>query len=367
MQGAKLGTSDIVLKVQESNPLHLFYEFNNHGTKLTHRARHALHFENNNFLQSADTFSGSFSLAEQGAFAAGSVQYGHDIEKWDTSLDMNASYVETMLIGHLKSSELKGESLNITPSLTKAFIKKPSFKLEGILAFEIKDSKTLTDDFKSNFDRMRVINVGPRLTWQDASGRTILSSEVHQGLPRFLGGSREADINASRQNSGGEFIYYTGTAVRVQRLPESCFLVTKATGQWSRDNLTSLEQFRLGGASTVRGYPESDSSGESGFVLSAELSVPAPWISKDWGVPFTKKKWRDALRFVGFLEGGKTFIRERSTEDVVKNKRLIGTGLGVRVDLDRTFSLQADLGFPIGDKSTDENQKQLHLYLRTGF
>lgn len=367
IEGEKPMTSDIVLKAEDTRPLHAYYDFSNHGTSLTYRARHGVHVDDANFLGSGDTLNSSWSLAEEAAFAATAVQYIHPVDQWDTTFEMDFSFVKSLLMKHLKSAEVKGKSVSFTPSVTHAFIKTPSLLVEGNAALEIKDSMSIIDDNKTNFDRMRVLKFGPRVTVQDGSGRTIIVPDVHWGIPRFLGSSREADIDASRLNSGGEFIYYTATLARIQRLPESTFLVAKATGQWSSDNLTSVEQFRLGGYSTVRGYPESDSSGDRGYVFSAELSVPPPFIPDGWQEPITKKKWREALRFVGFFEGGKTFIRQRATEDAVKGKVLIGTGFGIRVDLDNTFSLQCDLGFPIGEKSTDENRNQVHLYLRAGF
>ncbi len=367
IEGEKPMTSDVILKAEDEFPFHAYYDFSNRGTALTHRARHGLHFDDNNFLKTGDSLSGSFSLAEEAAFEAVSLQYVHPMDAIDTTFQLDTSYVKSMLVKHLKPAEIKGLSSSIIPSITHAFIKKPTLLVEGNVGFEIKDSMSLIDDTKTSFDRMRVLRFGPRVTTQDGSGRTIIIPDIHIGIPRFLAGSVEVDENASRANSGGQFTYYTTTVARIQRLPENFFLIAKATGQYSRDNLTSVEQFRAGGSGSVRGYPESDASGDMGYVLSAELSMPAAFIPPDWTAPFGKKKWRDAVRLVTFFEGGKTYIRERATTDVAKDKRLIGTGFGVRVDLDSAFSLQADLGFPIGDTSSDKKTGQFHIYLKSGF
>jgi len=39
----------------------------------------------------------------------------------------------------------------------------------------------------------------------------------------------------------------------------------------------------------------------------------------------------------------------------------------VRMNLDRTFSLQCDTGWPIGDSSTEKDRRQTHLSVRAGF
>ena len=117
----------------------------------------------------------------------------------------------------------------------------------------------------------------------------------------------------------------------------------------------------------MRGYPESDASGDYGYNLSSELNIPAFFLPKNWQIPFRKEKWADTIRLVGFIEGGKTFFREKSAEGAVKDKFLLGTGFGVRFDLNNNVSFVVDLGWPLGDKSTDEDQMQVHLSLRAGF
>src|SRR3989338_242525 len=360
-------TSDIILKADEKYPIHVYYEFNNRGTKLTHRARHTIHADNNNFSGNGDTFASSLGMAEEGAFTAASVNYDLPIEETGTDLGLSFSHVDTMLIGHLKPSEVKGQSISFTPSITQTLVKRPSLLFNIYLGFEIKDSKTLVDDIKINFDRSRVFVFGPRLTFQDTGGRTLLSSDAHWGIPDFLGSNEEVDPNASKTNSGGDFLYYTGSVARIQRIPPDSYLIVRGAGQWTKDTLSSLEQYRAGGAFTVRGYPESDSSGDYGFNASAELNMPVPFLPKDWEMPFNKKKWRDVVRLAGFVDGARTYIRERTNSVDVKDRFLLGLGFGIRVNIDSSVSFQADLGYPLGDKSTDENQKQVHISLRVGF
>ena len=365
--GETPATSDLVLKAEETYPIHVYYDFSNRGTKLTHRARHSVHFDNNNFSGRGDLFAGSVTLAEEGAFDGGFFSYDLPIESTRTTLSLDGSYVETMLIGHLKSAEVKGKFVSLTPGVTQNFYKKPTASIDGYLGMEIKDSKTTVDDFKINFDRTRAFVAGPRVILQDTGGRTSLTSDVHWGIPDFLGSSDEVDVNASRVNSGGDFLYYTGSIFRIQKMPWETFLLLRGNGQWTRDTLTSLEQYRAGGAYSVRGYPESDSNGDYGYNWSTELSIPVPFLPKDWEIPCNRSKWRDVVRFVGFLDGANTYFRERQNTTDVKDRFLLGTGFGLRVNMGSTFSMQLDLGWPIGDKSTDENQKQVHISLRAGF
>ena len=288
--GETPATSDLILKAEETLPVHVYYEFNNRGTKLTHRARHAIHFDDNNVSGNGDLLAASVVMAEEGAFGGGFFSYDLPIESTGTTIGLDASQIDTMLIGHLKSAEVKGKSIGVTPSITQNFYKSPTAWIDGYLGLEIKDSKTTVDDLKISFDRTRAFILGPHMTFQDAGGRVFLSSDVHWGLPDFLGSSDELDTYASRVNSGGDFLYYTLFASRIQKLPWDSFLMLRGNGQWTRDTLTSLEEYRAGGAYSVRGYPESDSNGDYGYDWSVELNIPVPFLPGDWSVPHNKYK-----------------------------------------------------------------------------
>ncbi len=364
--GAEPTTSDIILKAEDSSPFHASYEFSNRGTVLTHRARHVTTLTNDNFFGHGDIMNGAFSTTEEGALNAVSGGYAFPILSTDTLLSMDGSYADTMIVKHLKSLEIKNESRTVTPGILQTIRRDPSFIAELFAGFEIKDSKTLVDDEKTSFERMRVLRVGPRLTFQGPDSRTVFAADAHAGIPNILGGSSEGDVNLARPGSSGQFVYYTANLTRIQKAPWSSYLILRAGGQYAFDTLPSLEQFRAGGAYSVRGYPESDSSGDRGYNLSAELSVPLP-APKEWRVLRTKKRWRDAMRLVGFLDAAKTYNKVRFTEDAVKDRFLLGTGVGVRMNLDRTFSLQCDTGWPIGDSSTEKDRRQTHLSVRAGF
>ena len=360
-------TSDIVLKTEENNPLYIYYTFNNHGTKLTHRARNGVGVNHTNITGHDDTLNAAFSLAEEDAFRGESLAYSFPIQKTGTTLSLATSYSDTRLVKHFKPLDITGESLAVMPEISQNFIKKTDFQLNGILGFEYMDSKTSISQTKLNVDRLRILKLGPQMIFSDPGGQTSLNGQFHLGIPDFLGGSKDHDVRSSVANAGGDFTYYTADISRIQRFVATSYLTFKAGGQWTSETLPSSERFRGGGAYSVRGYPESDALGDYGYNFSAELNAPVYFLPKDWQVPFSNKKWVDSVRMVGFLDGASTYLRERVLPTDEKNKFLLGTGVGIRIDLGRNFSLQADLGFPVGDDSSDKNNKQFHIEIRSSF
>lgn len=365
--GEEPGTTDITLKAKERFPLHLSYEFNNRGSRFTHRARQMAHLQNTNFLGLDDTLNAGFSMAEQAAFRAAWTQYTLPIRQTGTDLGLNWSYARSRLAKHLREFDIEGRYFEITPNITQSIICRRTFSFSWAAAFEIKDSKSTIANTKTSFDRMRVIKTGPRLTHQDRWGKTIFSADSHLGLGGFMGSLESDDPNASRSGAGGSFVYYSGSLARLNRLPLNSFLVLRAQGQWSPVTLTSLEQFRAGGMYSVRGYPESDSAGDRGYVASAEINFPVPFVPKDLEIPKINKRYSEAFRLVGFYDLGSTENRSRQTPGEIKNRFLMGAGFGARVNLDPYLNMQIDFGYPVGDLSTDKDRPQIHFSVKSGF
>jgi hemolysin activation/secretion protein len=69
-------------------------------------------------------------------------------------------------------------------------------------------------------------------------------------------------------------------------LPAHWRLGLRASGQATGDALVSGEQFGLSGANHVRGYGEREITGDSGLLVSAELSSPPLWGQALAGVAF---------------------------------------------------------------------------------
>ncbi len=98
--------------------------------------------------------------------------------------------------------------------------------------------------------------------------------------------------------------------------------------QYSPDALISGEQFGLGGSSSVRGTSERPMSGDSGALLSTELTTP---------------ELAPGLRLVGFVDSGWLSNNLSSNINKPATDSLSSVGLGLRYSTPN-FSLTADYG-----------------------
>jgi hemolysin activation/secretion protein len=367
--GQEPGTSDVVIVAQDNCPLHASYEYNDQGTQLTHFSRNILHLTDNNITGHGDTLQSPFSFADQNSLSGGMLQYVLPQPKQGLTYSMNGGYYYSRLEKELRPLKVTADSYFVSGGVTKNFIREPGIKLDGYAGFEFKDSKTLVDRSKLSYDRSRVLDIGPRAVIDDKYGKTFLSGDMHGGIPGILDGAKLHDPEASRIKSGGEFVYWTGNVDRINRLPYGSFLVLHTGVQYSPMALTSLEQFYLGGMSSVRGYPENDASGDSGINFSAELRIPPYFIPSQWHLWNSKDKtWRDTLAFVAFLDGGRTFNYYRQSSGSALDSTLLSAGFGLRYYLSPDMNVQTGIGFPFGDAPTSGNKHdQMYLSARVGF
>jgi len=366
--GSEIGKSDIVIVAQDKNPIHASYEYNNNGTSLTHISRDIFHFTDNNLSGHGDSLQTSISMADQNSVLGGMIQYVLPNPREGLTYSFNGGYDYSRLEKDLRSLKVTSTSFFISPGVTKNFIRTPRLKVDGFIGFEMKDAKTLVDQNKLSLDRSRVLDIGPRVALDDNWGKTFWADDLRIGIPDILGGSELHDPEASRIDSGGEFVYMTSSVDRINRLPFDSYLVLHGGGQYSPMPLTSLEQFYLGGMYSVRGYPENDSSGDSGLNFSAELRIPPYFIPKGWHVWNSKDKtWRDTLSLVTFVDGGRVFNFKRQQASSAKDRTLLGTGVGVRYYVSPDINCQAGIGFPFGDKSSDGKNAEPYVSARVGF
>lgn len=131
------------------------------------------------------------------------------------------------------------------------------------------------------------------------------------------------------------FVAWLGQAQWARRFGEDDYeLLARLDGQLTDDPLLPLEQFSIGGASSVRGYRSNLLVRDWGYSASLELRIP---VHRDEGGRIT-------LRFAPFLDLGGGWQRDRPTPRV---RRLASVGAGLRWDPDPRLHAELYLGIPL--------------------
>jgi hemolysin activation/secretion protein len=172
-----------------------------------------------------------------------------------------------------------------------------------------------------------------------------------------------SDFDFKRFRSKANFFYLRADVNHSVELWRHSSLYLRLAGQWSADPLISNEEFAVGGADGVRGYPESAQLGDSGLNGTIELRAPSAhaWLGK----------WAQRLTFFAFCDAAHLRQIEQRIEngtafDVGVN--LASAGVGMRFDGLHGMHAALDWAYPLDDLGEiTRGDSRLHFLVRYGF
>lgn len=334
--GQEPKTTDLEINIKDRFPVHLSTDVDNLGTKNTGITRWGIGVTDNNLLGLMDQASARFQIGK-GAWAVGT-RYNLPLNSSGTNVSFSYSRSHVRLLNDFEALGVKGDASTYGIDLDQPLIREPDIYSSMNIGFDIKSIENTVLGAKAGKDELRILNTGLNTEFTDAWGKTYFPNSFHFGFADFLGASNKVEPAATRAGTGGQFFIYRSSLVRYNRLPGDMILALRSSLQLTPDTLAPSEQFRLGGAFSVRGYPEGEYMADYGGILSAELMVPTYFFPKDWKLPFSHEPLRNQIQGVGFFDFGAGALRKPlpSENDF---RVLSGAGGGLRVHLfDRVFA-----------------------------
>ncbi len=181
---------------------------------------------------------------------------------------------------------------------------------------------------------------------------------VVQNLPLGSAGDQAA-FDAARPGSSSRYHLLRVDALGRQGFASRRRLDWRFDAQYSERPLVFAEQFGIGGAQSVRGYPETALVGDSGASGSLQYSVPLTPA-----MPAARRA-ADSLRALAFLDAGS--VADRQGVDCLPGRThcsIWGAGVGLRLRI-QTAWLRLDLGRAGATAaSTQRGDWRMHLSLR---
>lgn len=184
-------------------------------------------------------------------------------------------------------------------------------------------------------------------TRADARGEWQFGTGLSLGLRGA--GSDELAFENKRFKAHGNFVVWKWEAQRSEALTKSLSLVGRIDGQLADQALVSNEQFSGGGASSVRGYLESEQIADNGVHSSFELRGPLLFGGTV------------QLRPLAFIEGAYLWLND-PLPGQQSEFSLYSAGIGLRLSEWHRMDASLDLGIPLKDSSyTDAGQARLQF------
>jgi hemolysin activation/secretion protein len=183
--------------------------------------------------------------------------------------------------------------------------------------------------------------------WLENGGSTALDATATLGV-RGLFGNRDSEFDAKRPGASAQFLALR-TGVQQTETFARWTVSGRAEVQLASGLLLPNEQYAAGGVDTVRGYKESEQTGDRAFRISLEVRTP--------GVQVGSGAWPLRLTGVGFYDAARLELLQynpvyATTLPSVYHV-LRGAGVGLRLSAPKGLSFDLDLARALTDGGND--------------
>ncbi len=351
--GGVLGTTDLVLEVQEQRPWRFYTGYSDSGTATTDDERITAGLSWGNAFGRGEELTYQLttspdlrtSVAHSGSYTVPIDRWHHVFRAdaaWSTiRADIPAPFDSkgySWQIGLNYEIPLRqwklGAATAVTHSLTAGFDVKETNNNIEFSSMPITDNTTQVVQFRASYDASA----------QDRLGGTSLRITGVLSPGGLMGNNDDEAFAGSRSGAQANYAYLNLSVQRQTKLPHGFSHSLTLTGQISSANLLGSEQLGLGGAHSVRGYDEGLVYGDQGVLLRNELYLPAFSLTGKLGHGLP----RDSVRLLGFWDYGA--VRNKhllAGED--PNLILSSVGVGLRYQLGERFNAQFDYGWQQAD------------------
>ena len=354
--GTEPGTTDIYLRSEEHFPVHGGFSFDNQGVDLTGKKNFGFTLRDNNLLSLDDIFLIGTLFGRD--FGLLYLHHLIPITTFGTQFIWGLSHTEARLEAY-KSTRLNSISQIYNLLLRQRLFATDRFRAHAQLGFDIKEKRTRNKGVVIAWDRLRVLKPGLTVSAKDKTCVSTLNQDFSVGFSPHGDG-----FALTTRQAESHFLKYEVSLHRRQTLPFGTYSLLNLKGQLSLDRLPPQEQLFLGGAHSVRGYPESDYGADQGMVVNIEHYLPLYFIPPDWHLFMDKTPLRKQVEWITFLDQGAGIIRRaQSTEE--ERRYLMGVGGGLQVQFRDNISARLEWGIPVGNSPlSDSGKYQFHFSLR---
>ena len=366
-QGKETGASDIVLKVTDKFPYHAGTSVDNQGTRLVGKYRDSLSFRSSNLTGLGDTvyYSTIMSATSSGNF----VTYAIPVDTYGTKAAFDLTQFFSKLGQEYKGYDITGTTEIYTPHMSGEIYLSDIFQASVDAGLEIKSVKKQTMGRVTTNDQLRMPYFSFNLSKMDSflgGGQTSFSPKATFSTSNFLGASKVNHPTSSRKGTGGFFAKYEQSVSRFQKFLYESYMILRSQFQFASHTLPPSEQLQMGGAYSVRGYPEGDYLSDYGATFSAEWYFPCYLIPKEWKLPHADQPLRYQIEPVIFFDlGGGGLMKVNPGE--IDAKVLMGLGGGVKVHFNRNMFLRFDWAQAVGGDGPAQGNGPSNFYITLQF
>jgi len=343
--GKSYAKTDILLEAYEPNPFHVVPIFDNTGRETIGILKGGIALAHDSLFGYRDQLTVGTNLAH--GTTAAYTSYSFPVGNKGTRLNGLFSYNHIKIIdGEFKSLKVTGNSFVYGLNVSHPFISNKIVKLYGNIGVNFKESETYFDKHLTFDTPVKTLNTGFNVEINDNFG-------VWHTEHNFING---IDGHANKA-----FFKYEGSIYRVQKLPKDIIGLFKVGTQLTpHDDLPSLEQFQIGGSTSVRGFSEGLLAGNSGYFGSAEFIVPIPFLPEN----LCKLPLKKLIKGTFFIDHGAAYPYKSEGRCANQYDYLTSVGMGLRINFSNYVSGVLGWGYGLGRREADQPTARFHFSLQ---
>ncbi len=345
LPGQVPGTLDVSLNVNDDLPINAALGWNNEHSRGTTGQRAFASFSYNNLFQRGHSLSLFYMTAPERSDdgVTYSVSYRALLPDPSWSLDFSLLKVDSDIpLGNGVSSITDNRTLHVGASKQLHTTIENWFPSLSLGA-DYKDFVTTVvirtaQDLNTDITPGKYVPINLSFSQTYAGERHRLESEIAAIFTTGTFGSGDKQLDDSRFYARGQSVYLRASLLDRITLPRGFSINAKISGQVADRPLLPAEKLSAGGTDTVRGYFESEATGDRGVLGNLELrlpSLPDLFASSKWASYLTELQpylFVDAVRLTDhgpFLDN-----------DSPRSATLISDGVGLSARLREYANLQ---------------------------
>lgn len=345
--GISPGTSLLDIRIQEADVFNISTSFNNSRSPGVGTSQRSVGLNHGNLLGFGDQFN--FEYANTDGSDAFDFSYGLPLNSKNGIIKAAyGSNSNNVIEEPFSPIDIESKSRYYEVSLRQPLILKPTQEFALGLSLTRTESETFL--FDDSFQLSRGANedgetrISAVRLFQEFVNRN--DKEVLAFRSQF---SLGVDLLNSTINNADQpdstFLSWRGQSQWVRQLDRDFLLLLRGDAQISGGSLVPLEQFRVGGVNSARGYRQDLSLGDNGLFASAELRIPVLRFKKVDGL----------VQIAPFFDVGTVW----NNDDLeISNATLPALGVGLNFSMGTKFNARLDWGIPLTSVEGKSNSLQ---------
>ncbi len=337
--GASVGSSDLVLDVAPGPLVSGAVDGDNQGNRYTGRNRVGSAINLNNPSGYGDVASLRLLTSGNGLDYA---RAAYQVQVERTKVGVAYAYLDYSLGREFHNLQAHGTAGIASVYASYPLLRSRQSNLSVQLAF---DSKRMRDEVDSTqlsqTKKVQVLMLSLNGDHRDSFGVPAINTYSLTGTVGNIdlqdSAARAADAAAAKTQ--GSYSKLGFNLARLQSAGGMAQIYAAASGQIASKNLDISEKMQLGGANAVRAYPEGESYGDRGVVLTVEARYTLPPADALPG----------QFQLIGFIDTGAVTLSRNPWFTGKNSRKLSGAGLGLNWWVGSDFSIKAFYAHKVGN------------------